>query len=164
MKRVLIVCLITFFSVGVVWAEGTSEERAAAAEQAPAAVELAPLNLGGDLFAEAEAGGCSMPDLSGLSDEDAKAALIASGFEVSEQVQAQLPMCPVVSSCNSVGNCGVGSPCALSIVGPCCQSTAGVACCAGGLNIVKSECPCVCTSTLCSLQCAQTTQVRSRCR
>ena len=168
MKRVLIFLCVALLSVGVVWAEEvTSEEQETSQEETPMPVDSAPVEgvpFGEVDFSDPGEGGCQVPDLTGLSEEEAKATAIAAGFSVMEQVPAQLPMCPVRSSCPNILNCGVGGPCSASILGPCCQVPGGGLgiCCIAGQITVK-QCPCVCTGNPCALSCVSSTHVRWGC-
>ena len=83
MKRTCIFLFVALLSVGVAWAdEGASEDEAAVpVERAPFA-EV-------DFSGESEEGGCQVPDLTGLSEEEAKATAIAAGFSVMDSVPSR---------------------------------------------------------------------------
>jgi hypothetical protein len=113
------------------------------------------------LFAD-EGGGCMLPDLAGLSPEQAAAAALQAGFQASPN-EVQVPACPVKFDCTSIGNCAAGPICSLTDIGACCQTPSGpVLCCLSGTIKVR-RCPCQCTGPACSLLCASSTDVRWRC-
>lgn len=116
----------------------------------------------------AEGGGCVMPDLSGLSDEEAEAALRGAGFAVfpeerAEAVETAAPLCPQRFSCSSITNCGIGQLCSLSDIGPCCTTSSGLGICCIQGTIKVRRCPCVCTGNPCNILCPQSTDVQWRC-
>lgn len=122
-----------------------------------AAQETAPATA--DPF---EGGGCVLPDVDGMSQDDAAAALRGAGFDLGA-VDTAVPACPTTFMCTSITNCGVGAVCAVSDIGQCCTTGGGVvACCITGTIKVR-RCPCVCTGNPCSILCPQSTDVRWRC-
>lgn len=113
--------------------------------------------------ASGDADHCWMPDLAGLSPEQAEVALMAAGLVApAAQAAATYPACPVDFECSSIPNCAAGAPCGLTDLGPCCTAAGGVRCCTSG-TIAVLTCPCQCTGFLCSLQCAASSNVNSRC-
>ena len=108
----------------------------------------------------ADGGGCQLPDVEGLSEAEAEAAISAAGLV---KTHAQAPACPVPFRCSSIGNCGIGPLCSVTDIGPCCTTPSGVTrCCITG-TIKVQRCPCRCTGVLCSVLCASSTNVRARC-
>src|SRR5262245_61778824 len=131
MKRALILVAVLLCTCSVAWAETS----------APAADPLA-----------GSGGGCTLPDLAGLSPEPIAAAALQAGLQIAP-TEVQVPPCPTTFSCNSITNCGAGTPCTVSFIGPCCKPATGPnICCANG-NIKKTQCPCVCTGNPCAVVC-----------
>lgn len=147
MKRVLVFVAALFLVSGLAWAGGESSGGA-------------PIPASDPLFAE-EGGGCTLPDLSGLPEEERMSAALAAGFQVSP-TPAAYPICPVTFQCNSIGNCGIGPICSLTDIGPCCTSGGFTICCTQGTFKVR-RCPCVCTGTICSTVCTNSDDVRRTC-
>jgi hypothetical protein len=113
-----------------------------------------------DLFADS-GGGCMLPDLAGLSQEQIAAAALQAGLQASP-TEVQVPACPVKFDCSSIFNCGIGV-CAIADIGACCQTTGGpILCCISGTIKVRT-CPCVCTGNPCSFTCVNSTDVKWRC-
>lgn len=144
MKRMLVFVAALFLVSGLAWAGGESSGGAPATDP---------------LFAEG--GGCMLPDLSGLSEEERMSAALAAGFQVTP-TPAAYPACPVTFQCNSIGNCGIGPICSLTNIGACCTSGGFNICCMQGTIRVR-RCPCVCTGTICSTVCTNSDDVRWGC-
>jgi len=141
MRLSLILAVALLLTAGVAWAEET------------APTEIVPA---------LEGGGCMLPDLAGLSDEEADAALVKAGFGTTV-IETATPMCPVRFSCSSIVNCGVGSLCAAADIGPCCITSSGLGiCCTSGTIKVK-RCPCKCAGNPCNIICPQSTDVQWNC-
>jgi hypothetical protein len=140
MKACLILAVVLLLTPGL----------AAAEEAAPATA---------DPF---EGGGCVMPDLAGLSEDDATAALRSAGFDLSP-IDAAAPACPITFSCNSITNCGIGMVCSITDIGPCCTTGGGLGLCCISGSIKVRQCPCTCTGSPCSVFCPQNTDVKWRC-
>jgi hypothetical protein len=141
MKRVMILIVVLLCTWSVAWAETS----------APASGFLAD---SGD--------GCMLPDLSGLSPDQIAAAALQAGLQAAPN-EVQVPACPTTFSCNSITNCGAGTVCTVSIIGPCCKSAVGpVLCCVSG-NIKVTRCPCVCTGNPCAVLCGTSTDVKLSC-
>jgi len=141
MRLSLIFAVSLLLTAGVAWAGET-----APAEVAPAL----------------EGGGCVLPDLAGLSDEEAEAVLDKAGFDTTA-IDTATPMCPVRFSCSSIVNCGIGSLCSAADIGPCCTTSTGLGiCCTNGTIKVKS-CPCRCTGNPCNIVCPYSTDVQWSC-
>lgn len=147
MKKTLVLAFALLVTAGLAAAEAADATEAAPTLEA--------------IFA-AEAGGCELPDFTGMSDEEIAEAAIESGFDLADAVQAQPPACPVSFACNSITNCAAGPNCSVTDLGPCCSSGGLVLCCIQG-TIKVQRCPCVCTAFVCSVQCAASTNVRWRC-
>ena len=141
MKASLILAVVLLCIPGLAWAE----------EPAPAVSEDVAF----------EAGGCVLPDVSGLSGDEAAAALAGAGFETAP-FDAAVPACPTTFHCDSIFNCGTGAVCSVTDIGACCATGGLVKCCISGTIKVR-QCPCVCTGNPCSIACPQSTDVRSRC-
>jgi hypothetical protein len=140
MRCTLILLVSLLLTAGMAWAEDNA--------------------LNADFFAES-GGGCMLPDLTGLSPEQAAAAAFQAGFRTANEVQ--VPACPVRFDCDSIGNCAAGPLCSLTDIGACCQTAGGpVLCCINGTIKVR-QCPCQCTGFACSLLCASSTDVKWRC-
>jgi len=107
-------------------------------------------------------GGCMLPDLAGLSQEQIAAAALQAGFQASP-TEVQVPACPVKFDCTSIFHCGIGPVCSLSNLGACCQTPGGpIICCTSG-TIKVQQCPCVCTGNPCAISCPNSTDVKWRC-
>lgn len=115
-----------------------------------------------DAVQVAEGGGCMLPDLAGLSDEEAEAALEEAGFATSA-IETATPMCPTRFSCSSIVNCGIGPLCSLTDIGPCCTTSGGLGLCCISGTIKVRRCPCQCTGFPCNILCPQSTDVQWRC-
>jgi hypothetical protein len=149
MKRTLVLIALLLLTCSLAWAE----------EPAPGTSAGAP--LGGSIASDS-GGGCMLPDLTGLSQEQILAAALEAGFQVSP-TDVQIPPCPTTFSCTSIPNCGAGTPCTVSIIGQCCKPAgAPPICCANG-PIKEKRCPCVCTGSPCAFQCINSTDVKLIC-
>ncbi|HEX4962504.1 MAG TPA: hypothetical protein VF173_16840 [Thermoanaerobaculia bacterium] len=133
MKRTLVVAAILLFTASLAWAE------------------VPP------------GGGCMLPNLAGLSPEQAAAAAFAAGFETSTAVNAAVQPCATPFQCSSIGNCAAGPLCGITDIGQCCSIGGGTLCCASGGTIKVVTCPCQCTSRLCSLACVNSSDVSMFC-
>lgn len=116
-------------------------------------------------FAASEGGGCQLPDLTGLSDLEILAAIEGTGVEARPGVAAQAPLCPTLSQCSSIANCGINAgSCSSVILGPCCTTSSGLGlCCLPPKNIVVTTCNCTCTANPCAIACAGAKNVGRRC-
>ena len=148
MKSSVVLVLALLLCTGLAWAEEpTTQDNGKAPEQA----------------VEADGGGCMLPDLAGLSDDEARSTLEKAGFDLTAAIDTATPVCPTRFSCTSIVNCGVGSLCAIADIGPCCTTGSGLAlCCIQGTIKVRS-CPCKCTGNPCNIQCPNSTDVQWRC-
>lgn len=151
MKQASICVFVLLLTAGLAWAE-----EAPAPDAAPPADEAAPA---APLF---EGGGCEMPDLTGLSEQEAETALREAGFEVSSAVETATPVCPTRFDCSSIFNCGIGPLCAVTDIGPCCTTGGLGLCCIQGTIKVRT-CPCTCTGNPCNIQCPNSSDVKWRC-
>lgn len=142
MRLSLILAVALLLTAGVAWAE----------EAAPA--ETLPV---------LEGGGCVLPDLAGLSDDDAEEALREAGFDTGAAIETAAPMCPTRFSCSSIVNCGIGSLCSLTDIGPCCTTSGGLGLCCTSGTIKVRRCPCRCTGNPCNIVCPQSTDVKWSC-
>lgn len=149
MKRTLVVVAALLLTVGVAWAEEPAAD--------------APTPAAAPADATFEGGGCVLPDLAGLSDEEIEQAALEAGLGIQPPAQAAAPACPVKFSCNSITNCGAGSLCSLSDIGPCCTTSSGLSLCCITGTIKVRRCPCVCTGNPCALSCVNSTDVKWRC-
>lgn len=111
-----------------------------------------------------QGGGCMLPDLAGMTPDQAAAAALAAGFEMSSaKLAAANPACPSTFQCNSIANCGAGACSTPVDIGPCCDvAGGGTICCAAGTIKVR-QCGCVCTGFPCVITCPQSTEFRMRC-
>ncbi|MEM9553287.1 MAG: hypothetical protein AAGC60_03450 [Acidobacteriota bacterium] len=151
MKRLLILSSLIFLVVSPTWA---ADPAAAVLTATGAALPSAP-------DWALDQGGCQLPDLEGLSEEEARARVEAAGMEITD---AAAPACPVSFSCNSLTNCAAGSLCSITDIGRCCTTGGGLGlCCAMGTIKVK-RCPCRCTGPACLLSCVQSADVKWGCR
>lgn len=141
MKQASICIFVLLLTTGLAWAEET------------AAATIEPGWEGGD---------CTLPDLTGMSDDEIEAAALAAGLGV-EPTQAAVPACPTPFRCSSIVNCAAGSVCSLTDIGPCCTPSSGLqVCCISGTFKVE-RCPCECTGNPCALTCIESDNVRRRC-
>ena len=141
MKRTLLLAAVLLLTCSLAWAE-----------EAPPADAL---------FADS-GGGCRLPDLAGLSPEQAAAAALQAGLQTSFH-EVQVPACPVKFDCGSIFNCGIGPLCSLTDIGACCQTSGGpILCCTNGTIKVR-QCPCQCTGNPCAISCPNSTDVKWRC-
>lgn len=151
MRASLIFAVVLLLTPGLAWADEPATADAAPASQTVAA--------DGPVL---EGGGCLLPDLAGLSADDAKTALEGAGFGISP-VETALPKCPVRFSCSSIVNCGIGGLCVAADIGPCCLASSGLGvCCLDGTIKVRS-CPCVCTGNPCNITCPNSRDVQWNC-
>ena len=147
MKRTLFFVVALFLVSGLAWAGGESSGGA-------------PVPTAEPLFAEG--GGCTLPDLSGLSAEERMSAALAAGFQVSP-TPAAIQACPVTFHCNSITNCAAGPVCGLADIGQCCNSGGGVILCCTSGTIKVQRCPCQCNGNPCAIQCVNSTDIRWGC-
>ena len=141
MKRTLVLVALLLLSLSsLAWAEG------------PAA---APNPANG--------GRCVLPDLSRLSPDQAAAAAIQAGFQVSQDSSptTTVPACPSDFRCSNLPGCAADMACFGFGIGPCCSTGAAVICC--GSNILVVSCPCKCVGEDCPHQCGQSTQLTWSC-
>jgi hypothetical protein len=150
MRSSLLFALALLLTAGLAWADGAAPTDAV---QTDGEVALA------------EGGGCMLPDLAGLSDEEADAALREAGFGVSDvgAVEAAAPLCPTRFSCSSLVNCGIAGYCSLSDIGPCCTVSTGLRLCCIQGSIKVRTCPCGCTAYPCESTCPQSSDVQWSC-
>lgn len=109
-------------------------------------------------------GRCVLPDLSRLSPDQAAAAVIQAGFEVStaSSPTTTVPDCPSTFRCSDIEGCGASMACFGFGIGPCCKTGGGaIACC--GSNILVVSCPCQCVFEDCPHQCGQSSQLTWSC-
>jgi hypothetical protein len=141
MKRTLVLVALLLLSLtSLAWAEG-----------APAA---AP--------SPANGGRCVLPDLSRLSPDQAAAAAIQAGLQVSPATTATtVPACPTEFQCSSLAGCGSSMVCNVNPIGQCCTLGPAVLCCSGTMWVER--CPCKCVGEDCSPQCRLSTQVTRSC-
>ena len=112
------------------------------------------------LFAQ-EAGGCELPDFTGLNEEEITTAAAVAGFEIT---RAQAGVCPQRSRCDSIGNCGPKPLCSIQDIGQCCTiqgQPLGVCCLNGTIKVTR--CDCKCTGNPCAVTCPQQDQVNWFC-
>lgn len=109
-----------------------------------------------------EGGGCVLPDLAGLSDDQAVATLRGAGFDLAP-IGTAAAACPTTFMCSSMTNCGIGALCSVTDIGQCCTSGGGIGVCCVSGTIKVRQCPCVCTGNPCNVLCPQSTDVRWRC-
>lgn len=157
MKLSVVLALALLLCSGLAWAEAPAAHDATAsapqATQAPETARAAP----------EDGGGCMLPDLAGLSDEEARAALVGAGFDLSMAIDTAAPVCPTKFSCSSIVNCAAGSVCSLTDIGPCCTYGGGLSLCCLQGTIKVRRCPCRCTAPACALQCLDSTDVSWSC-
>lgn len=142
MKRTLVLAALLLLSLSsLAWAEG-----------APAA-------------GPANGGRCVLPDLSGLSPDQAAAAVIQAGLQMSptNTAAATIPSCPSTFRCSDIAGCGASMACFGFGIGPCCSTGAAVVCCGNGGNILVVSCPCKCVDEDCPRQCGQSSQLTWSC-
>ena len=132
MKRTLFVAAILLFTARLAWAEGPT------------------------------GGGCLLPNLAGLSPEQAAAAAFAAGFETSTAVNAAVPPCPMLFKCTSITDCVATTLCANRDIGNCCSTGGGFICCTNG-TIKVTTCPCRCTGISCAAACINSSDVSMFC-
>ena len=150
MKKGLVLVAILFLISSLAWAEGTAGGAAT-----PEAVNPAD--------STAVAGGCTLPDFTGLSPDQRVAAALAAGLQVSGAVNKQTAMCPTVFHCDSITNCGIGLCSPPQDIGQCCNAGGGsILCCLNGTFKVQ-RCHCRCTANPCDLQCGTSTNVTLQC-
>jgi hypothetical protein len=148
-SRILAIALL--LTPGLAWAE----------EAAP--TDAPPTSQGVALYDSLfEGGGCVLPDLAGLSQEDAETALEGAGFDVSA-VETATQACPTSFSCSSITNCGITGLCSGTDIGPCCTVSSGLGVCCIQGTIKVRKCPCGCTGNPCNIVCPQSTDVKWRC-
>lgn len=152
MRTSVILAIALLLTAGVAWADEAPSDTLA-----PAGQELAY----GD--AALDGGGCMLPDLSGLSDQEATKALEGAGFDVAA-TQAAAQACPTTFMCTSITNCGITGLCSVTDIGPCCTTSSGLGICCISGTIKVRKCPCGCTGNPCNIVCPQSTDVRWRCR
>lgn len=140
MKRTLVLVALLLLSLSsLAWAEG-----------APTAV---PGPAGGR---------CVLPDLSRLSPDQAAAAAIQAGLQVSASTPTStVPACPTQFQCSSIAGCGSSMVCNVNPIGQCCTLGTAVICCSS--TIWVERCPCKCVLEDCPFQCRQSTQVTWSC-
>ena len=148
MKSSVVFVLALLLCSGLVWAEDTTTQDGAAATE-PAV--------------EADGGGCMLPDLAGLSDEEARTALVKAGFDLDAAEDMSVPMCPTRFSCSSISLCEASSQCTLTDIGPCCSPGGGLSLCCLQGSIKVRRCPCQCTSFVCDIRCPDSTDVQWSC-
>lgn len=151
MRASLILVVVLLLTPGLAWAEAATP-----AEPLPTDQAVAPAD---PLF---EGGGCTLPDLSGLSQDDAVATLERAGFDLSP-IATAAPACPTTFSCSSITNCGIGASCTVTDIGPCCTVSSGLGVCCISGTIKVRKCNCVCTGNPCNIVCPQSTDVKWRC-
>lgn len=154
MKRALVLVATLMLSAGLAWAE-TPAVPAPAGGDSPAAVE------GHAADPAVEGGGCLLPDLAGLSQDEASAVALGAGFQTASTAAA-VPACPTSFRCSSLTNCAKGSPCSITDIGTCCSQSGLVLCCTSGTIKVR-ECPCRCTAFHCLYQCVLSNDVQWSC-
>ena len=120
----------------------------------------APAPSGG-LFADS-AGGCMLPDLTGLSPDQIAAAALVAGLQAAPTA-AQTPACPATFDCTSLVGCGAVTPCTVELIGPCCKPAHGPTLCCESGNIQVTRCPCDCIDGRCQLLCVTSTDVKLSC-
>jgi hypothetical protein len=149
MKRVLVLLIllaVLFLSSTPTWAQAAGPSPALAAAPAPAG------------------SGCRLPDLAGLAPGQIAAAALNAGLQmIFVDTPPPVPACPVTFHCNSITGCGIGPLCSVSDIGPCCTTGGAVLCCGNGGDIIVQRCPCRCTGEVCSVVCAQSTNVTFNC-
>jgi hypothetical protein len=138
MKRTLVLVALLLLSLSsLAWAEGTPSAGPAG-------------------------GRCVLPDLSRLSPDQAAAAAIQAGLQVSPaSATTTVPACPVEFQCSSIAGCGSSMVCNVNPIGQCCTTGTAVICCSGTLWVER--CPCKCVLEDCPRQCGQSTQVTRFC-
>ena len=103
------------------------------------------------------AGRCALPDLAGLTPDQAAAAALAAGLKVSAtDPSTPVQACPATVDCPTGAGCGPSMLCSATPVGKCCSSGSITLCCANEIVVVR--CPCKCTRQICATQCSQSTQ------
>jgi len=152
-KKSLILVVALLLSAGLAWAEepvpGTASPDVSFLATVAAPAEAA-----------AQEGGCALPDLAGLSEDEKEAALLAAGFEPSPTAAEWT--CPVRFSCTSLTNCGIGPACGETDIGPCCTGGGHTYCCLFG-TIKVTTCPCKCTAPACASACVNSSNVQWSC-
>lgn len=143
MKRVAFLVAVLLLMSSLAWAQSAG----------PAPVPVADPRAGGH---------CQLPDLAGLSPGQRAAAVINAGLQMTYVDTAPAPACPVAFSCNSIAGCGAGSTCNVTVLGRCCSDGGALLCCQTG-EILEQQCPCQCTSTVCSSACTSRTNVTVSC-
>jgi hypothetical protein len=135
-----------------------------------ALVLVAVLLFAGSLAAWADGGAgsgplasrCALPDLTGLTPDQAAATALAAGLQVSAaDPSTPLQACPATVYCPTGAGCGPGPACSTIAVGKCCSSGSITLCCANEIVVVR--CPCKCTRQICATQCSQSTQTTWSC-
>lgn len=149
MKRTLLLVSALVLAAAPTWAApATSTDDGAAVQPAATLAD--------------DGGGCVLPDLAGLSDDEVAAASLASGLEIPAATPAAVPVCPTTFRCNSITNCAAGPLCGITDIGQCCSMAGLIRCCVSGTIKVKT-CPCQCTAPLCAFSCVNSAEVTSRC-
>jgi hypothetical protein len=151
MRASLILVVALLLTPGLAWAADAAPTGAAPASQAVAPDDSA-----------LEGGGCMLPDLAGLSQDDAAVALREAGFDLSP-MDAATPACPTSFSCSSITNCGIGPLCSVADIGPCCTVSPGLGVCCISGTIKVRNCPCKCTGNPCNIVCPNSSDVKWRC-
>lgn len=150
MRAFLFLAVLLVLTPGLAWAAEAAPVDAPAVSPATAPTE--PV---------LEGGGCLLPDLAGLSDDEATEALEGAGFEF-RPIEAATPACPSPFSCSSIANCAAGHLCAVADIGPCCTNASGPICCVSGTIKVR-RCKCQCSGDPCNIVCPQSADVKISC-
>jgi hypothetical protein len=108
-------------------------------------------------------GGCSLPDVAGLSPDQVAVAALKAGLQMSAATSATttIQACPATFQCSSIAGCGSSMICSATPIGQCCSAGAFVLCCTNEIFVVR--CPCKCVLEDCPHQCGQSTQVTRSC-
>ena len=109
-------------------------------------------------------GGCQLPNLAGLTPDQAALAALEAGFLIGapDPTPAALQPCPTTFLCSSIGNCGAGA-CTSVTIGNCCLASGGLKMCCIGGPITVVTCPCHCTASPCNIQCPNSNEVTLHC-
>jgi len=107
-------------------------------------------------------GGCTLPDLAGLTREQLAAAALQAGFQMKAASAEDIQACPTVFHCNSLVGCDAAPLCSLTDIGQCCSTSGAIICCTSGHIIVK-RCRCECTGPVCSVLCPGSQEVDRTC-
>jgi len=152
-KKSWILVVAVLLTAGLAWAEEPVASNATSDASFLATVAAAD--------AAPQEGGCELPDLEGLSADEAEAALREAGFS-NAPADAAVPACPVRFKCTSLTNCGIGPVCGVTDIGPCCGTGGLIRCCTFG-SIKVTTCPCECTAFACLLSCVNSSNVQFSC-